>query len=332
MIYKDGTRMVAVLTDYKGNPIANETLIFVINGVKYTKITDNNGTASMALNLMPGVYEGLVLFNGTLNYNNISVKCNITIKSTVIGCDIVKMFRNATQYSALVLDSNGNPLVNSAVKFNINGVFYTRITNSEGVATLNINLLPGEYIITNYNLVTGEENSNKVTVKSLLVDNSDLVKYYLNESKYTLRVIGKDGKVAAGQEVSFNINGVFYYKETDSNGIASLAINLRPGKYVITTMYGQYDIGNNVTVLPTLQTSDLKMKYLDGSAFNARVVDGQGNPLANQIVTFNVNGVFYNKVTNDDGIASLNIRLMKGEYIITSIYNGFETGNTIKIQ
>ena len=97
-------------------------------------------------------------------------------------------------------------------------------------------------------------------------------------------------------------------------------------------MYGQYDVGNNVTVLSTLQTSDLKMKYLDGSAFNARVVDGQGNPLANQIVTFNVNGVFYNKVTNDEGIASLNIRLMKGEYIITSMYNGFETGNTIKIQ
>ena len=35
----------------------------------------------MALKLMPGVYEGLVLFNGTSNYNNISVKCNITIKS-----------------------------------------------------------------------------------------------------------------------------------------------------------------------------------------------------------------------------------------------------------
>ena len=140
------------------------------------------------------------------------------------------------------------------------------------------------------------------------------------------------GYPVEGTVVTFNINGVFYYRETDANGIASLAINLRPGKYVITTMYGQYDIGNNVTVLSTLQTSDLKMKYLDGSAFNARVVDGQGNPLANQIVTFNINGVFYNRITDDEGIASLNIRLMKGEYIITSIYNGFETGNTIKIQ
>ena len=73
------------------------------------------------------------------------------------------------------------------------------------------------------------------------------------------------------------------------------------------------------------------MKYLDGSAFNARVVDGQGNPLANQIVTFNVNGVFYNKVTNDEGIASLNIRLMKRIHHYFNI-QWIETGNTIKIQ
>ena len=146
------------------------------------------------------------------------------------------------------MDSNGNPLVNAAVKFNINGVFYTKITNSEGIATLNIKLLPAEYIITNYNLVTGEENSNKVTVKSLLVDNSDLVKYYLNESKYTLKVIGKDGKVAAGQEVSFNINGVFYHRTTDENGMASLNIRLNPGKYIITSIWNEYQIGNNITI------------------------------------------------------------------------------------
>ena len=96
-------------------------------------------------------------------------------------------------------------------------------------------------------------------------------------------------------------------------------------------MYGQYEVGNTVTVLPTLETSDLNMKYNDGSAFRAKVVDGQGNPLANQNVTFNVNGVFYNKVTNDEGIASLNIKLMKGEYIITSMWNGYQVGNNITI-
>jgi len=44
-----------------------------------------------------------------------------------------------------------------------------------------------------------------------------------------------------------------------------------------------------------------------------------------------VNGVFYHRITNEDGIASLRIRLMAGEYIITSYWNNFQTGNTIKI-
>ena len=331
MFYKDGSRFTAVLTDYKGNPIANETLIFVINGVNYTKITDNKGTASMALKLMPGVYEGLVLFNGTSNYNNISVKCNITIKSTVIGHDIVKMFRNATQYSALFLDSNGKALVNATVKFNINGVFYTKNTNGEGIATLNIQLLPKEYIITNYNPVTGEENSNKVTVKSLLVGDSDLVKYYLNESSYTLKVIGKDGKIAANQEVTFNINGVFYHRVSDDNGIVSLGIKLRPGTYIVTAEYEGCWVSNNITVLPTLITKDLDMKYLDGSNFTAQTLDGQGKALANQNVSFNVNGVFYHKTTDENGIANLNIRLNPGKYIITSIWNEYQVGNNITI-
>jgi len=73
------------------------------------------------------------------------------------------------------------------------------------------------------------------------------------------------------------------------------------------------------------------MKHLDGSNFTALTLDGQGKPLANQNVSFNVNGVFYHKVTNKDGVASLGIRLMSGEYIITSYWNDFQTGNTIKI-
>ena len=74
------------------------------------------------------------------------------------------------------------------------------------------------------------------------------------------------------------------------------------------------------------------MKYNDGSKFTAKLVDGQGNPYANQIVTFNIHGVFYNRTTNSDGFAQLNIRLQPGEYIITSEYDSAKISNTIKIQ
>ena len=332
MYYRDGTRFAVVLRDIYGNPLANMNVTISINGRNYVKQSDENGTASLGLNLESKNYTVVTTFGGNSKYFGTRSNNTVSILSTLLSKDIVKYYRNGTQFYATVLDFKGNPLANTTVTFNINGVFYNKTTDENGTAKLNIWLRPGKYIITIFNLVTGEQAGNNVTVLSKIVENYDLVKYYKNASKFSVKILDSQGYPVEGTIVTFNINGVFYYKETDSNGIASLAINLRPGKYVITTMYGQYDVGNNVTVLPTLQTSDLKMKYLDGSAFNARVVDGQGNPLANQIVTFNVNGVFYNKVTNDEGIASLNIRLMKGEYIITSIYNGFEIGNTIKIQ
>ena len=164
-------------------------------------------------------------------------------------------------------------------------------------------LRPGEYILTAYNPVTGEEKGFNITVKSLIVQ-SDLTKYYLNASKFQATIYDKNGSLAVGKNVTFNINGVFYTKTTDSNGVVSLA---------------------------TLVTRDLNMTYGYGSNFTAQTLDGQGKPLANQNVTFNINGVFYNKITDDNGVASLTMRLMSGKYIITSYWNDFQTGNTIII-
>ena len=330
MIYKDGTRMVAVLTDYLGNPIANAIVYFTINGKTYNKTTDVNGTASMGLNLASNVYKATVSYNGSDKYNAVSKNITVTINPTIISKDLVKMYQNATRFYAKFTDSTGKAIANKEIRFNINGVFYTKKTDKDGVADLGIMLRPGNYILTAYNPVTGEEKGFNITVKSLIMQN-DLTKYYLNASRFEATVYNKDGSLAVNKEVTFNINGVFYHKKTDENGVASLGIALRPGNYTITTMYDGLDIGNRVSVLPTLVTKDLNMKHLDGSNFTALTLDGQGKPLANQNVSFNVNGVFYHKVTNKDGIASLGIRLMSGEYIITSYWNDFQTGNTIKI-
>ena len=109
-------------------------------------------------------------------------------------------------------------------------------------------------------------------------------------------------------------------------------INLAPGEYIITADYRGYKISNTITVKPILETKNLTMKYRDGSKFEARLLDAQGNPFAYQNITFNINGVFYNKLTNASGIASLNINLMAGEYIITSMYsNGAAVSNKITI-
>ena len=330
MFYHDGSRLVAKLTDFQGKPIVNATIYFSINGVTYAKTTDANGTASIGLNLESGAYPVIVAYNGSASYTKISKNITVTINPSIIADDLVKMYKNDTKFSAKFLGSDGKVLANTTVKFNINGVLYTRTTNNDGVGSLAINLRPGEYVLTAYNPVTGEQQGFNITVKSLIVT-QDLTKYYMNASSFQATIYDKNGSLAVGKNVTFNINGVFYTRTTDENGVVSLAINLRPGEYIITTIYEELDIGNNVVVLPTLVTSDLNMTYMDGSKFTAQTLDGQGKPLVNQNVTFNVNGRLYFKTTGDDGVASLTINLMSGKYIITSYWNDFQTGNTIII-
>ena len=330
MIYKDGTRMVAVLTDYKGNPIANATVYFTINGVTYAKTTDANGTASMGLNLLSNIYEATVSYNGSDMYDGVSKNITVTINPTILSEDISLMYMDGTSFVAKFLDKSGKALVNTKITFNINGVFYDKVTDADGMAKLGIRLRPDVYILTAYNPVTGEEKGFKINVKSL-IESHDLTKYYLNESRYEVTLYNKDGSLAVNKTVTFNINGVFYTKTSDANGVASLGISLRPGEYIITTIFDGLSMGNKVTVLPTLVTHDLTMKYMDGSRFTVQTLDGQGKALSNQNVSFNVNGVFYYRTTDSNGMADLLIRLMPGEYIITSYCNDFQTGNTIKI-
>ena len=331
--YGASDRLVINLADSSGNPIANASIQITINGVTYNRTTNAYGNTSIAINLNSGEYEATVYFDGNGTYKDVTISPTITILTTVNGTDITKVYRNATQYYATFRDSDGNYLASgTSVTFNIHGVFYTRSVSDDGRAKLNINLEQGEYIITAINNQTGEMSSNVITVISKIVENSDLVKYYRNDSQYVVRLVNDDGSYAgAGETVTFNINGVFYERTTNESGYAKLNINLQPGDYIITADYGGCKVSNNITVKSVLSANDLTMSYRDGSTFNANLVDGQGNPLANAVITFNINGVFYNRSTNSSGVAQLNINLMSGKYIITSSYNDCNIANTIQI-
>ncbi|MBQ2635711.1 MAG: hypothetical protein IJG09_03280 [Methanobrevibacter sp.] len=194
-----------------------------------------------------------------------------------------------------------------------------------------INLNPGNYTIkTTFNGTTVE---NTVTVLPTLIA-EDLVKYYRNASQFFISLIDGEGNAVTGKNITLNINSVFYNRLTNENGTAKLNINLEPGEYILTATdpLTGLQMSYNITVLPVLFADNLEMKYKDGSTFNTLVLNGEGKPLTNAKVTFNVNGVFYTKYSNSSGIAKLNINLMAGEYIITSEYDGMRISNTITIK
>ena len=329
--YSGPDRFVVYTKDSDGNNLSGIEVKITINGQTYTRTT-KDGKTSLALNLNSGNYTVKVEFAGNDEFKPQTINANVEVLHTIYAKDVLKVFRNGTHYYALFVDGEGNPLANTEVKFNIHGVFYTRTTNATGWAKLNLNLEKGHYILTAINPVTGEMRTNNVTIFTL-IESSDLVKYYRNGSQFIVRVRAADGGWAqAGENVTFNIHGVFYTRTTNATGHVRLPINIEPGEYLITSYYKDCRESNNITVLPRLITSDVVMKYRDGTAFVAKTLDEQGNPASHQLVSFNINGILYSRTTNDQGEAKINLNLQPGEYIITSEYGFEKEGNTIKIE
>ena len=331
MYYKNGSRYeVSIYQDGKiiNSQNNDSKVIFNVNGVNYTKELVN-GKASIGINLNPGNYTITTFYHYT---DGLATKTNnIEVLSTILANDVVKFFRNGTQYCAKFLDGCGSPLVNASVIFNINGVFYKKQTDDNGMAKLNINLRPGVYILTAMHPDALMYGSN-ITVLSTILAN-DVVKFFRNGTQYCAKFLDGCGSPLVNASVTFNINGVLYKKQTDYEGVARLNINLFPGKYILTAMHPDgLMYGYNITVLSTIHGDDIVKFFRNGTQYCAKFLDGCGSPLVNASVIFNINGVFYKKQTDDNGMARLNINLFPGEYILTAIHlNGEEKANIIKV-
>ena len=331
MYYKNGSRYeVSIYQDGKliNSQNNDSKVIFNVNGVNYTKELVN-GKASIGINLNPGNYTITTFYHYT---DGLATKTNnIEVLSTILANDVVKFFRNGTQYCAKFLDGCGSPLVNASVIFNINGVFYKKQTDDNGMAKLNINLRPGVYILTAMHPDTLMYGSNIIVLSTILAN--DVVKFFRNGTQYCAKFLDGCGSPLVNASVTFNINGVLYKKQTDYEGIARLNINLFPGKYILTAMHPDgLMYGYNITVLSTIHGDDIVKFFRNGTQYCAKFLDGCGSPLVNASVIFNINGVFYKKQTDDNGMARLNINLFPGEYILTAIHlNGEEKANIIKV-
>ena len=134
--------MLRVLGD-DGNPIgAGEIVTFNIHGVFYNRTTNATGHVKLNINLEPGTY---II---TAEYKGARVAHNVTVLPILTAEDLSKKFHDSKPFEAHVYDGQGNPAPNQKVEFNIHGVFYYRTSDGNGIVKLNINLQPGEYIIT----------------------------------------------------------------------------------------------------------------------------------------------------------------------------------------
>ena len=326
--YKGSTQYTATFLDAYGNPLANTNVKITVNGVEYTKKTNANGVASLAINLKPGKYK-VIATNPDTGY---SLTRTFTILSTITASDISKVYTDGRKFTAKFYKSNGKVLSKKVIKFKINGKIYKVKTDKNGVASLSLtNLKKGTYKIISYNR-DGLTKTNKVkVVKSTTTSLTTKDYLFLKSDSKTIKVklLNKFGYAPSkGKIILFKINGKKYSAKTNKNGVAKLKLpSLKAGQYLVkykfsgNNFYKASSAKNYVTVVTTKNPtftvkSTTTMGHGANTPFKVALTAG-GVPLVKKTVTLKIDGKTYTKTTNKNGIVSLTINSPIGKYPIT---------------
>ena len=224
------------LTDSEGNAISNQSVTFNLCNTNYTQKTDDNGVASLKIDLTPGSYNMTVYYLGDSTYN--PTKSNFTIVSYQIASKIVaqstKILRG-NYFTIYLYDTNNNPLSAQSVTFNLNGNTYTRTTNSKGAASLKISQKVGNYGVTityaGEGAYTGVTKTFTITSYRLATKITPVSKKIVKGNYFTVTLKDKNSNVLKGEKVIIKISNKKYTRTTNSNGKASVKIKLTAKKY-----------------------------------------------------------------------------------------------------
>ena len=229
------------------------------------------------------------------------------------------------------LSQNDNPVENASVNIKVNGISYNLTTDSDGKASISLDLDAGTYVISTSVGNTVKEDSIDVLP---VVIGSDITKTYSNTKKYTATFLNNDGSPLKNTNVKFILNGKTYTKKTNSKGVASLEINLKVGTYTVYAVHPKgYRISNKIVIKTSVISDDVSKHYLSSKVFSATFYNKNGKALANRYVTFKAHGSTFKVKTNSKGVAKISIVSTPSTFKMSSVnpVTGETKTNTVKV-
>ena len=332
---KSATYFKVTLKDNAGKAISGGKVSLKVNGKTYSGSTDKNGVVSIkTAALAIGTYSVSLTYAGNTKYSASSLSKKVKVLSSVKGSDMTKYDGYVQNYKATFY-KNGDPLTNTKVTFTINGVSYTQKTDKNGVALLPVNLKAGKYVVTSTNPYSKEKLSNTVLVKkdTTVLTHGSTKTYITPNTKYkfTVTLKTKHGALISDANVKFTYNNKVVTAKTNSNGKASITIPaLAKGTYKITYKFdgnkrfpAASETGYLYVKNPTtkLTASNLKMSYNDGSKFKVKLTKNN-KALANKNIKVKLNGKSSTVKTDSKGYAYMDIgKLKPGTYKVSYSYS-----------
>lgn len=158
--YNNKKQFTINLTDTNKKPIAKQTVYFnLFNALGenkiYTTITNENGTASLPINLIKGNYDINYYFLGNNQYSSTNKHNTITInpiEAKLSPNPFNEKYQANKNFTVNLTTTNGTPIIGAEIQLTLYNIYnqtktYWKTTNTEGQAKLPIELIPANWKI-----------------------------------------------------------------------------------------------------------------------------------------------------------------------------------------
>ena len=237
-----GDSVSIYLKDSNQTPLVNQNLTANINNQNHSLFTDSQGKSSLNLQLKPSKYVLSVFYDGNENFTSLNQTFNINVlklDSSLIIPENTTFVKGDYLYVYLK-DQNNKSISKTNVIINVNGKDYTKVTDSNGRASLKIGLVAATY--TMYAYFKGNDYYNAVYVPfkmliqattSIVIGNDKLLtggflRIYLKSE--TLSAISKKTVIITVGNKTFN-------QTTNFEGIIVLKPNVGEGTFNVTAIF-----------------------------------------------------------------------------------------------
>ena len=140
-----GEYFYITLKDKNGNLLANKPVQIGFNGNVYNRVTDENGSARLQINLKnAGTYTFAVSYLGDDNYNGSFIVAKIVVSkqkgSLTVPNKSYKASASSKTLTATFKSASGKVVKGKKITFTVDGKSYSATTNAKGVATVKVSL------------------------------------------------------------------------------------------------------------------------------------------------------------------------------------------------
>lgn len=345
------TIIITLPNDAKG------TVTLIINE-EYYPFNIFEGIAKVIVpNLDDGTYLYTITYSGDEKYlqykTNGSVKIN-KINVTIKAEDTVVTYGEQIHFTATFFESNGSPLSNKYIVFQINETEYPIKTDSNGVAILSIELNPGEYNVTSINDYSGQSCINKLIVKAPdpkpINDNQIIIPSLSSGSGAVKLPSDAKGTITldiAGKKYDFPVvNGVANIKLPDlaSGSYGYIITYSGDARYTSFSKTGSVTVNKKTTPAKPVTKTTLTLKKVTVKRSAKKLViqatlKVNSKAVKGKTIKFKFNKKTYNAKTNAKGIAKVTIKksvlkkLKKGKKVTyTATYGKITKKITVKVK